>query len=463
MKKTVTLFLCALLCIAFALPSMAEDNTLKCYFAIDEQDAGWQAFSARHPGVRLQHSNDVYYQNTAEISRALLTGEMRCDVLGITTLSIDPVPMMTKGYLADLSANPQIQATLQRMYPAVRDAVTVQGKIYALPCSAQINYLRIDRAVWEEAGLDTAHIPDTAEALLIFLEDWCDRMETDPVEGVSVVANLDPTLYTAATYTKILTEWLIESFYMQTQYAGQPVEFSPDTLIPLLSRCQGIGRRLYQIEKHPLDATGFGKTLLVQEQRPYWVADYRDVVFLRFSKDQPKLFLTYLNLCVLPEGAEHQDMALELLGDLAARLDESKTLLFFSDAGLVMQPHYKANRANVEYWIGETERQLQSDQLTEDTRINLEDKLLRLRASLARMDTDEGKYVMTQEKLDEYRQYVAPYLFIQRPDGFFALCTEDHTALENLEKEFSENVIDARQLITELNRVGWMIRLERGE
>ena len=462
MKKTISVFLCALLCISFALPSLAENDTLRCYFAINEQDAGWQAFSARHPGVRLEHSNEVYYQNTAEMSQALLTGEMRCDVLGVTTLSIDPLPMMEKGYLADLSADPQIQEALQRMYPAVRDAVTVQGKIYALPCSAQINYLRIDRAVWEEAGLDTAHIPDTAEALLTFLEDWCARMETDPVEGVSIVANLDPMLYTAATYTKILTEWLIESYYMQTQYAGQPVEFAPDTLIPLLSRCQEIGRRLYQIERHPLDATGFGKTLLVQEQRPYWVADYRDVVFLRFSEDQPKLFLTYLNLCALPEGAEHQAMALELLGDLAAHPDASKSLLLFSDAGLVMQPHYEANRANMEYWIGERERHLHSDQLTEDTRMNLEDNLLRLRASLAKMDTDEGKYVMTQQKLDEYRQYVAPYLFIQRPDGFFALCTEDHTALEKLQKQFSENVIDAHQLITELNRVGLMMRLERG-
>ena len=85
-------------------------------------------------------------------------------------------------------------------------------------------------------------------------------------------------------------------------------------------------------------------------------------------------------------------------------------MLLYPDAQPVIDPFYAENRANVEYWIKERERQLQSGQLPQEKREMLEDQLKSLYSSLAKYNTDEGKYVMTREKLEEYRRYVAPFL-----------------------------------------------------
>ena len=409
MKRIFVLLLCATLAGGFTLPALAENQALRVYFAVNDKDAGWMAFSQRHPAARIQRAQDVYYESANELIQALKTSALRCDVLGINTINISLPLLIAKEMLTDLSQNANITRAIQRMYPAIQKTVALNGQAYALPLSISLNYVLIHRDVWEECGLDTAHIPDTADELLAFLEDWCIRIENAPVEGVSVLP-IDAESYTAATYAEELSRWLIDSYCIQAQYAGSSLTDTDEALSDLLNRCQTVGQRLHQSEKRTHSADGMGKALLELRQRTVWKEDYRDVVFLRFSKDQPKLFMAYLNCSAIPAQAEQGALALELLGDLAAQPNESKALLLYPDAQPVIDPFYAENRANVEYWIKERERQLQSGQLPQEKREMLEDQLKSLYSSLAKYNTDEGKYVMTREKLEEYRRYVAPFL-----------------------------------------------------
>lgn len=280
---------CLTLVISLSLCFPAFAQTLTFYKSVSDFDESYTVFRSHHPELDYAW-NEEYYANTSELAGKLMTHELNADILGIWSNTIDIKRIMSKGYLLDLSGNNSISAFVEGAVPAIRDAITHDGKIYALPETVLFDYWEADEKAWEEAGLDIADAPNSYPELLDFLDGWCDRIENEPEYDIRVVAYWDATVYDSSAYTALLTEMLIQSAVMQERYAGENVSFQTDEISALLERAKKLGKRIYELE--PAIATTderFGFSLFNHVTRPKWLENSENIVSLRLNDNQPEI------------------------------------------------------------------------------------------------------------------------------------------------------------------------------
>lgn len=84
--------------------------------------------------------------------------------------------LMDKGWCMDLSVYPEVSDYVSRLNGIYRDAVTRNGKIYALPIYAWSYGYFISRNVMEKLGLQESDIPTNLIDLCAFITKWNDNL-----------------------------------------------------------------------------------------------------------------------------------------------------------------------------------------------------------------------------------------------------------------------------------------------
>ena len=457
MKKILVSVLCVSICVCCMISSLAEGRAIEAYRSISTNSEGWKTFHQNHPEIELNYST-ADYTTTSAIAGALLTGEFESDIFSMTNLFFDYQQIMKKGYCADLSQSEIITEAVQRMHPAIQEQVMVEGKLYALPISISFSYWKIVRNTWEKAGLSTTDIPDTLDELFDFLEDWCDRIERSPEPEISVWNAWDMTVYNASSYTQMFTEWVIDNYIMQRQFQEAELQFDANILLPLLTRCNEIGSRLYQLEYHSAGAEHIGASLFEPISRPRWPENTEDVVFMRLNKTQPKLVKAKLTMYSVNASSEQAALCIELLENTALTSPDEYVMLLNQDAFAIPDPQYEELRAAAQRNVDNTEAKLASNNLDAATRAELEDHLEKYRSVLSGYNSDEKKYIMTPTQMEQYHHYV-DMLYFDMPNEF-SPDSPNYSSLRNLEKQFSSGVITADHFLNELSRIAYMIWME---
>lgn len=222
--------------------------------------------------------------------------------------------------LTDLSSSGIIRDYVSRMMPWAQELVTMaDGSIRALPVSGSVRCFSVRRDGWTAAGFTETDIPQSYEALLTFLEGWCDRLEKNPNQPARVC---DLTYWNTGTascnYGYWLMELLLTSHALQCHYAGQPLQFDTPEFIECARRTREVAQRLYSLEprgnrvdKLPVlfhNSLNMGRT--GNDDLDY---ELSCAVPMRLTSDQPPLMLVQTHVLVIPADAAQPELALRFL------------------------------------------------------------------------------------------------------------------------------------------------------
>ena len=304
------------LALLFCLPAAAEENAvLRFNHCLGGDHPGWIAFPARHPEVDWAFS-ESNYQDTDELLADIQSGNFDADLFHLYSF-YDARKLMREGACQDLTDVPGVARAAKKLYPAVREQVMLDGKIYALPDVVRFDYWRINRKNWEAAGLGDTPVPDTLPKLFDFLEAWL--LQYRPMEpgAFRVIGYWDGTVYDADDYARHLIRWAVDGALLQKTYQKEPLRLDAD-IIPLLERARRVGKAIHAAEWPAMLRDGFEdcKSLLEPGTQTQW-PDLDDVLFTRVHETQPKLIRGMLDMTAVSAAAHYSALSKELMGDVA--------------------------------------------------------------------------------------------------------------------------------------------------
>ena len=446
MRKMFLKCLCLLLALMYLSPVSAEE--LRISGISDAHDA-YQLFTGDHPDMTVIAELSRYRSDT-QLVNAFLSREFVYDVFSMNTASFHVEQLFAKGYCADLSSSDVIRQAVFEMHPSIQKLVMFDDAIYGLPYSAYISFLCYDKDIWDYAGLSEEDVPDSFPALLDFLENWLNRVEDDPDNDIGVYGLFDESMYSEASYTNLLTTWLVNEHIMQCSFANEPLRFDTPDFLLLLSRCKGIGRRLYDA-----DPTFSCEYALFTTSS--FMTDIEQVVSLRLNEQQPELIRASLSLFLIYAGSEHKERALEFIEDCLQVMEDHHRAFLFSEATPVENEDYEGS---VAFWQGKVDAaKMNLETVSDADRRDAEIELERLETILAAVSHPENRYLILPEQLASYQAY-GNALFFQPPSVFSAE-TEEGQNVRSLISQFSFGQLPADMLAKRMNELAIMLENEQ--
>lgn len=430
-----------------------------------------ESFKTAHPGLTVRTDGKIYNSHN-DLIYDLVNGTMTNDVVdSLTSSFIDVRAIMDKGYFADLSGSDYLMEQVMKMYQPIQELIMRDGKLYAIPLTVTVELYCYDPDGWALAGFTEADVPDSFPALLDFLEAWCDRIEDDPMDDVSVCNRFDEEVYDKATYTEWLAQTLLSQQVLECQYAGKPLRFDDDFLA-LLKRVQAIGQRLYQLE--PKQKGSYG--LLVGKSFFLSTENREHTISLRLSEDSPNVFSGYVHMVAVSARSEQQELAVayleELMHGLRGELPEGENLpeylknwtrrhlahgeKFFRGTQAVETSRETLKRFAQE--LEKLEAQLAGGELTGDMRVAAEDRRDGLRETLEHPLEAELWYLSPEEAA--WWQENGDSVYYPGP-GPFAPNSDAYQNVQQLVSQFAYGQLNAEQLCAEMDKLAQMIELER--
>lgn len=453
MKRRWILLLLCVLCM-LQTPSLAQSEGTFTIGGFSELSEGYQMLHERYPDATITCVS-LSALSTEELVSSLLTKNFNCDLFSLTTNAFNLHTLAERGYCADLSANPDVMALVERMYPSVQNEIVWNGQVFALPYACSLDYLAYNPETWASAGLSESDIPGDFSAFLDFLERWVLQAEGGAEPPCSIFADFDETLYTGDSYAVRLLELLMKQHLMQQSFADSPLDFRDEAFRTLAERCVDIGHRLYQVE--PLPNT---RPPLFHFPPGTSMADLPYLIPLRLNDQQPVLINATMNVMVIHSESDATALAMEFAVYQAQHYQDGLFAAFlFRDASAIENPMYASDVATWQKRIAETQTRLeQADELTPEARNELEAQLTRYEAALVKVSDDANRFLITEEDLAVYRQYGECFYF--QPPSVFDPATEDGQTARKLCARYASGGMTLDQFINRLDEMAWMIQME---
>lgn len=451
MKKFVSLLVSVFL-ICISVNASCEKLTLYGG-TFPQSNDGFKEFQKEHPDIELLYSNVSYYPSSAFIT-ALLTGEFQCDAFLQGTSQAEWNTLMSKGYCYDLSSSEILSDAISHMHPSIAAQAMYEGHIYAIPKSINFMYYQINRDTWISAGFTLDEVPQTFSQLLDFLSAWCDRIEDNPEDKIAAFGGWDETSYSPAVYINLLTEMLINQITVLKQYEQEPLEFNNEETLSLLERCSEIGSRLYELE-----SKSYNSTLFEYISCGLWPKSSSDIVFLCVHDTDPKIIKSGLTMWAIMPKSKHITTSIELLEKAAVGMTDFSNyddLFLYVDSQPRINPDYEAD---LDYWTQRREmisEKLKSEKLDPEDRMALEEKLKTYSNNI--IWVEENKWEVSPDELSDYKK-MTQYLFFP-PINVFTQAAEGYDQLWRLINEFGCKRITAYEMMTRLDQIATMMRLE---
>lgn len=289
----------------------------------------WDAFSSGHPNVSvLLNAEDL---STAQIAQRIRNGDTQTDIFQIMVNSSFR-DFLDKGYAASLSDSTALSEDMDRLYPALRSALTdVNGRPMAYPVQMLINLWQVDLTLWE-SYFGKEPVPSTFSS---FFSTMLRFEEEHGTQG-------DAYFVQDFDYTQMVE--LVLSTYIQSYSSeDQPLVFSlpvlQETMEILaqiqelrLSRNQGSANEgamhLTDQELTPCLFTPFGGGNLLMSSGNSQANPWQTLLPFTFEDGSSPVIRAYLSVMVVNPNSKRQVLARQFLeGALSMELNP---VLFYS-------------------------------------------------------------------------------------------------------------------------------------
>jgi hypothetical protein len=428
------------------------------------QGAQWEdltrMFAKANPDVPIEYC-DKYFTNIEEIA-AHMTSPDAADVYTMYYGNMDLSDLYKKGSLADLSGNRAITDIVNDMYPNIRESLTFDGKIVAIPYSMYANTFGVNLKTLEEIGLTKDDAPRTYFELLEFIERWIDEYSADypDLKLFEYCENLNQQLMYAILNAQLT--------YCGAQ--GEPLTFDTPVMRKLLAK-------LESIDFTPLsENVSFEGESDVQQQWVVVNSDGSAPLFILFNpitidrytneenrafepkplaldEGMPAIMSAQMNMLVLNKKSAESEEAMRFLQYYAENMYPATCVNTMPNENEpIKNPNHVQGLKHSQEQLGILESLLEI--ADEGTKPFIEADIQSYKGMI---ETEEQwRWSATPEDIARYRS-LYDYVSITKPNLLFTRYYEETSTLIN---RYIERQIKGDQFIMELSQKLYMMQME---
>lgn len=417
-------------------------------------DEGGRLFTSRYPQVPLY---GVDYNSGLEgLSQAMSAGEKAPDVIELHIAYTQFDTLMRKGYCEDLSGNANITAYTDRLYPCFREAVSKDGKLFAVPLTAfSYDAWYVANGVMEEMKLTFDDIPKNLIDLCAFVTRWND-------EWVDEFPQFAPMEYTE-NYKATILRYMMEGYMGSCQAQGKEVRFDTPEFQAMLAALDAM--RVDKLEKGVAreneDEVGYRQGLLMHGYSLVgafaMTNEYRTFLPITLTADTPfKTGVEMVALFVNPKSS-HKEMAYNYIQCMIEALnDNARCTMLADETEPVRNLYYDQMIKSEEAWLATLEKKLaeadEADKKELESSIEVEKKWL--------ASAEENYYYQISPKqLAFFQEEIAPAMYVRKPT-FLRGADSENEELQTLIDRYLAGQLKTDQFIKAIDSKLQMMQME---
>lgn len=418
------------------------------------RDAAARKFTQENPDIPLIFSEQYY--GMAQLGQAMVSGDTTIDVIR-TSVANGFDNLLEKGYCADLSSSQKLMDYVSSLYPALRDEVMKDGKLYAIPVTLYGSTLSYMPSKLEEIGLTEEDMPTTFVELCEFITRWNNEWIDDENK-----TNVMP-FCTTMSNRSVVFDLMLKAYLDYYDAKGEPLTFDTPEFNAMLTALDNMDASNLDMpanmsdqeydEYYQLYSGVFVDRGLLSTAEGEYAA-----VPLKLSIGEGKDFTVGTTMEVLfvnPRCANLPE-AIKLLECYVDTLDESYKILMCPDCNdPVENQYYQETLKNFQDSLAELQEQLKTADDAEKR--DLEDTIKYYEDSLNNKESFRWDY--SAQTIAQYRE-IGDHVFARHANVLYSAGNDTSTQLRSLHERYVQKQITRDQYIKELNQKARMIVLE---
>ena len=419
---------------------------------IQELKRAYYDFTDAHPEYMVSISDS---NGTDTLLQDMMNRSPDVDIYTLSMTSSAFSALMNRGFMAELTGSETLSTEVGAMYDSIKNAVSKDGELYAVPMSIYANCLSINKKLLtEKFGYTEEQMPDTWVDVFGLIADLA---ATRKLEEFPEVSLLGPG-YTERDVKFSIFAMMMNSYYVWLDADEANLTRAGGMLESLCTAFEAIDWSAFGL---PTEYEEDGEWEYNEEnilfsndnvQPNYGRSRELEPVLLAIADGEAPMIGAEITVMFVNPFSTHREAAIEYLEMTLALMDDATRISLMPEENEpILSPWYEENMKYYDEEIANLEAQLAADDLDEEDRDLLEQSLADMtqwREEYAR----EGQWQVSPEAIESYRVY-AQYLV--------PMCSAiwEGDAYSQID-QYMGGAITAKQLCNELEKTLQMQRLE---
>jgi len=400
-------------------------------------------------GFELYRIN-AFNEDTAEnLMNRIVTRDQQADlyIMNVDTVFLQ---MKRKGYCANLSDREAIVSAAEALHPIIRNAVSSDGAVCALPLNLYAWGWDVGTSVMEDMGLTQEELPQTMEELCAFITRWNN-------EWVLEYPDYSPVEDWTNLRERLLHD-ILDAYLRACHAKGQRVDFLSEDFTRLMDalgqmRCDKIDRLLSDGEYRKglfhdsRVMVGNFSAASQKDDRQYWPMTL-------LPGDEP-IMQTGLEVLFVNPAGENIPLAKQFVEAVLATQDEvHRHSVYTTCVAPVENPDDEKERDELTKAIEAAQAEMET--AAPDRQIYLREELKWLQGNLEQLDP----YLISAEAIAFYQQEVVPGLWLPAEAAQDVEWFLNAEAVQQCVAQYLDGYLDGEKLAQRLDGIQRMMEME---
>ena len=282
----------------------------------DSVNAAYYRFANAHGDVSVVLTRDYY--EVENLIDNMMNRDDRIDIYVLSTSNSVYEALHNRGYLMELDGNEKVKALADGMYPSIREGLSTNGHLVALPLSTYSWSVGINEDALAKLGMKLEDVPDDWSGFLDFLAGLKDKLT--PESGLHLV-------YSGYTDSDVRYELLnmILSDYQYYVNATNPDQGYNSPLVrELLDKLEKIDFVALGVpsdsgdEEYMMDTYG-EESVLIQTSTGCSIGNFygsTTPILMRMLPDEPARLILDTTVLVVNPFTKNAEAALDFVGEV---------------------------------------------------------------------------------------------------------------------------------------------------
>lgn len=374
-----------------------EDAISKAYYS----------FTDKHPEYMVSITNSL---DGDTLLQSMMNRDSSVDIYTLSSTDSAFAALMNRGFMAELDGNATIADAVNAMYGYLKDYVTKDGHIYALPMSGYASIMNVnEKLLTEKLGYD---MPDSWAGLFGILADISNTGKLEEMPEVMIVDQG----YTKDDFRSQLFSMMLADYFTWLDAGGENLTRGTQVLTDLCAAYEAIdwdnlGLREQDDSSDDGIMFDYSYNNVLMEMSSLGLYNYvssdgdqaRPVALSVVESEKPLIGQDVTFAFVNP-FSEHKEEACEYLADAWQMVDRTnKITLSPNENEPVLNQYYEENLKSINSSIADLQKSLDKTE-DEEARESLQNDLDSMKEWLNEYE-QRGKYDVTPEQIESYRAF----------------------------------------------------------
>lgn len=410
----------------------------------------YYAFSNEHSDVSTVLSRNYSSQNS--LVEEMMNRSSDVDVYVMDASSSSYEAVFDRGYVAELTDSEKLRSEAERIYPALREELSINGELCAIPVSCYFFMPFVRENALEKLNMTIEDVPTNWSDFLDFLLELPEKL---PADGS--VSLMDSWMGDTSAKRSLFDALLIN---YQQLLAKDPDAFSTDQMVELLEKLekvdfQALGQPTEEETQSDEFYTNGDQLYLLETNMGTSIGGIRSMypLVMSLTPDTPKMLAVYATVAIVNPYSENRELALEFMEKLVENLSDEVGYTMFSDlTEPVENKYYQENVESMQASIDALRKEYEN--APEADRQAIQESLQEAEANLK--DYEQYRYSLSEADIAWIHQN-ADALTIQHSNWLY---NGDSGDAAQLVSQYIEGQLSAKELMDEIGRKIRMMMME---